>query len=120
MTLENTLSHINGAHDRIVELQRNLVCRRAVGPENGGEGELEKTKYLEGFLKQIGCPLPERIDAPDNRAPSGVRPNLLVTIPGPIEVLSNMLSETIDGVLFQEFAVGEGPNPIWVGSSYCH
>ncbi|MDK2463236.1 MAG: M20 family metallo-hydrolase [Candidatus Korarchaeota archaeon] len=54
----------------------------AIGPENGGEGELEKAKYIESILRDIGIPKIERFDARDDRVPSGIRPNLIAKIPG--------------------------------------
>ncbi|MDR1748798.1 MAG: M20 family metallo-hydrolase, partial [Spirochaetaceae bacterium] len=48
----------------------------------GGEGEFEKCKALEKWLEKNGFTGVERFDAPDPRVPSGVRPTLVVTIPG--------------------------------------
>jgi succinyl-diaminopimelate desuccinylase len=64
-----------------VELETELCKRPAVSPDSGGEGELEKCEFLEGWLKSHGVTRLERCDAPDPRARSGVRPNLIATIP---------------------------------------
>jgi succinyl-diaminopimelate desuccinylase len=58
-----------------------LTKRPAVAPESGGEGELDKCLFLEGWLKAHGISQLERYDAPDSRAKGGVRPNLIATIP---------------------------------------
>jgi succinyl-diaminopimelate desuccinylase len=65
-----------------VELQGELTRRPAVSPDSGGEGELEKCEFLEGWLKAHGITQLERFDAPDKNAKGGVRPNLVATIPG--------------------------------------
>jgi succinyl-diaminopimelate desuccinylase len=68
-----------------VELETELCKRPAVSPESGGEGELKKCRFLEGWLKSHGITALERYDAPDSRARGGVRPNLIATIPGKAE-----------------------------------
>jgi succinyl-diaminopimelate desuccinylase len=54
----------------------------AVGPDNGGEGELERAKYLEELLLDTGFREIRRLDARDPRAKGGVRPNLLARLYG--------------------------------------
>ena len=66
----------------MVELQAELTRRPALGPENGGEGEWEKARFLEDYLQKVGLPEPEHYDSPDERVPEGTRPNLAVHIPG--------------------------------------
>ena len=68
-----------------VELETELCKRPAVSPESGGEGELDKCRFLEGWLKDHGITRLERYDAPDRRAKGGVRPSLIATIPGKAE-----------------------------------
>lgn len=74
--------YIEGSRDLAVELQRELTRRPALSPESGGVGELDKVNYLEGWLRAQGITQLERHDAPDSRVPSGIRPNLVATIPG--------------------------------------
>ncbi|MEJ5188174.1 M20 family metallo-hydrolase [Treponema sp. J25] len=74
--------YIAGSRDLVVELQRELTRRPALSPESGGGGELDKVTYLEGWLRAHGITQLERHDAPDSRVPSGIRPNLVATIPG--------------------------------------
>lgn len=58
------------------------MCRiPALDPSSDGDGELEKVKWLEALLGELGLPF-ERVDAPDERVSSGIRPNLLVRVPG--------------------------------------
>ncbi|MDR2601945.1 MAG: M20 family metallo-hydrolase [Spirochaetaceae bacterium] len=66
----------------VVELETELTARRAVSPEAGGEGELEKADFLFNWLRNAGFSVLERHDAPDPRAKGGVRPNLIATLEG--------------------------------------
>jgi succinyl-diaminopimelate desuccinylase len=79
---EKILDHIRKSEALAVELETELCKRPAVSPESGGEGELEKCRFLEGWLKDHGVTALERYDAPDSRAKGGVRPSLIATIPG--------------------------------------
>ena len=65
-----------------VELESLLTSHPALAPESGGEGELAKCQALEEKLRELGFANFEHIDAADSRVPSGVRPNLIVTVPG--------------------------------------
>jgi succinyl-diaminopimelate desuccinylase len=75
-------SRIDELEKTAVELETELCKRPAVSPDSGGEGELDKCLFLEGWLKDHGLTHLERLDAPDPRARGGVRPNLIATIPG--------------------------------------
>ncbi|HON59239.1 MAG TPA: M20 family metallo-hydrolase [Smithella sp.] len=66
----------------MIELQTALCAAPAIGPENGGEGEFLKAKLLEERLVKFGFPKIFRFDAPDDRVPSKIRPNLVVKING--------------------------------------
>ncbi|MDR2478953.1 MAG: M20 family metallo-hydrolase [Treponema sp.] len=79
---ERIFSYIDEALPLAVELETELTKRPAVSPDSGGEGELDKCVFLESWLRSHGLTRLERFDAPDPRAKGGVRPNLIVTIPG--------------------------------------
>jgi succinyl-diaminopimelate desuccinylase len=79
---ERIYDYIDKNEALAVELETELTGRPAVSPESGGEGELAKCEFLEGWLKKRGITRLERYDAPDPRARGGVRPNLIATIPG--------------------------------------
>lgn len=66
----------------MVELERILTAQKALAPESGGDGELAKVTVLENYLKANGITRLERFDAKDSRVSSGIRPNLIATIPG--------------------------------------
>lgn len=65
----------------MIDLQRELVSRNAVGPENGGPGEGAKAAYLKGLLESWGLKV-DNYPAPDVEVPEGERPNLVAYLPG--------------------------------------
>jgi succinyl-diaminopimelate desuccinylase len=71
------------------ELETELTRRPAVSPASGGEGELDKCEFLEGWLRARGISALERYDAPDPAAKGGVRPNLIATLPGAADSAAN-------------------------------
>jgi succinyl-diaminopimelate desuccinylase len=75
-------SWIDEALPVAVELETELTKRPAVSPESGGEGELDKCVFLEGWLRSQGLTRLERYDAADSRASGGLRPNLIAALPG--------------------------------------
>jgi len=79
---EKIFSYIENSTGLAVELETELCKRPAISPESGGEGELDKCEFLEGWLAAQGIDKLERYDAPDPRARGGVRPSLVATIPG--------------------------------------
>ena len=80
--IQNIFDFISSSKDEMVKLQTLLTSKQALGPESGGQGELEKCLALETWLKENNFTDVKRYDAPDTRVESGIRPNLLVTIPG--------------------------------------
>ncbi|HHU36741.1 MAG TPA: M20 family metallo-hydrolase [Treponema sp.] len=83
MTEQETIKKwLSGQRENMVSLQTKLTACQALAPESGGDGELRKCELLEKELAALGFPAGERFDAPDSRVPSGIRPNLIVTIPG--------------------------------------
>jgi succinyl-diaminopimelate desuccinylase len=78
---EDILAHVAGYGQQIIEAQRQLVAVPALGPTNGGQGELAKAELLQGWLADLGLAV-ERVDAPDPRVEAGFRPNLVATLEG--------------------------------------
>lgn len=68
--------------DKVIEYQTAMTAIPALGPDNGGTGEMAKARYLEGILRGLGCRDIVHIDAPDPRVPDGVRPNIAARFPG--------------------------------------
>ncbi|MDR2767070.1 MAG: M20 family metallo-hydrolase [Treponema sp.] len=82
MMKEKIFAYIDNAEALAVELETELCKRPAISPESGGEGELDKAEFLEGWLKEHGLTPIERYDAADSRAKGGVRPSLVASVPG--------------------------------------
>ena len=80
--LSPLLRWLDQRQDRVATLQGDLTAFRALGPENGGEGELAKALYIEDCLRACGVSDIRRLDAADPRVPSGLRPNVVARIPG--------------------------------------
>lgn len=75
-------NRINAYEEDVVAFQTELVACPALGPVNGGQGELQKTLIVEEWLKKLSPDEMIRIDAPDSRVESGIRPNLLAMFKG--------------------------------------
>ncbi|MFW6112818.1 MAG: M20 family metallo-hydrolase [Thermodesulfobacteriota bacterium] len=67
--------------EEMINLQRELVSRVAVGPDQGGPGEGEKAAFLEELLTGWGLRV-DNYPAPDPRVAGGGRPNLVAWLPG--------------------------------------
>ena len=68
--------------DYVLDVQKNLVCRPALGPDNGGDGEMDKAEYVLSCVEDIGVDRVISLDAPDERVPGGKRPNVAAIIDG--------------------------------------
>ncbi|MFZ2397415.1 MAG: M20 family metallo-hydrolase [Smithella sp.] len=73
---------IDSYREAMIELQIALCAFSAVGPENGGDGELLKANFLKNRLLQMGFKNFRHYDAKDQRVSSGIRPNFITTIEG--------------------------------------
>lgn len=73
---------IDSYRDAMIELQKGLCAIPAIGPENGGDGELLKAVYLKEQLIELGFRQFRHYDASDPRVSSNRRPNFITTIAG--------------------------------------
>ncbi|MFP4169015.1 MAG: M20 family metallo-hydrolase [Desulfonatronovibrionaceae bacterium] len=71
-----------GQRNYVLQVQKSLVSRPALGPDNGGDGEMDKAEYVLSCLEDIGMDRILRLDAPDSRVTAGKRPNLAAFIQG--------------------------------------
>ena len=81
-TFNDEMTNIESLEDEMVQLLIDLCSIPAIDPASGGEGELDKAVFLEERLRQMGFSDIERLDVPEEGAKGGVRPNIIVTIPG--------------------------------------
>ena len=79
---QELLSSLDGQSERAFHLQSAFTSMQALGPGNNGKGEQAKADYIEDWLRLHGINHIEHLDAPDDRVPSGKRPNLIARIPG--------------------------------------
>lgn len=82
---EKIFKAIDALEPEMLETLSRLIAIPAVGPGGGGEGEYDKARCLEGIIGGLGFGKPELYDSPDPEAKGGVRPNLVVKIPGKTE-----------------------------------
>lgn len=75
-------SRIDAFKKAMIQLQIDLCALPALSPENGGDGEYLKAIFLRDFLLRCGFVNFRECPAPDNRVSSGLRPNILVHLPG--------------------------------------
>ena len=73
---------IDSYEEAMIEMQIALTAIPALSPDNGGDGEDEKSRYIISFLRRLGFSGIKEINAPDSRVSSGIRPNIIVNVPG--------------------------------------
>lgn len=80
--LENMFSFLDGCPQQVIDWQKELTCRPALGPENGGTGEELKAAWISGELARLGLGDITQHPCRDERVPCGYRPNISARIPG--------------------------------------
>ncbi|MEM2870509.1 MAG: M20 family metallo-hydrolase [Thermoplasmata archaeon] len=80
--LAKVSERIQAWESEMVECLCALVGMPAISPREGGEGEGRKAEYLEGMLRGWGFSEIAHYDAPDDKAPGGKRPNIVVRLRG--------------------------------------
>lgn len=76
------MARIESYRQQMIDLQVALTAIPALAPENGGDGEYDKARFLLEFLAAGGFEDVLVVNAPDERVSSGVRPSIIVRIPG--------------------------------------
>jgi len=82
MDVKRLFQEIENSREDMIELLSGLIERPAISPESGGDGEAVKAAFIADWLRKNGFPAPEHYDAADPGAKGGIRPNLVVRIPG--------------------------------------
>ncbi|NLI74559.1 MAG: M20 family metallo-hydrolase [Euryarchaeota archaeon] len=75
--LEDLLSTVENYRDEMIEEMKTMLRIPAMGPENGGEGELERSKFIEGLVRRCGFQEVEVYNSPDDRVESKIRPSVI-------------------------------------------
>ena len=78
----NIVRRIDTYRDDMIKLQKALTAIPAVGPANGGDGEMLKAQLLKQLLIDMGFRSFQHFDAPDSTVSSGLRPNFFTSLEG--------------------------------------
>jgi succinyl-diaminopimelate desuccinylase len=79
---ERITKRIDSYTDEMIQLQIKLTAIPALAPDNGGDGEKRKAQFLSTVLHELGFNDINEYSAPDERVTSGIRPNIVATVPG--------------------------------------
>ena len=82
MKMNAVYEKIESMRDDMVNALCSIIRIPAISPKSGGEGEAKKAELITRMLNDIGFDSIERYDAPDNSAPTGVRPNIVARMKG--------------------------------------
>ena len=103
---------IDGYQDAVIQLQRDLTKRVALGPLNGGTGEHEKMAFIHQLLRSMKPDLIQEIQAPDEKAQDGYRPNLVARWEG-------LQKDSTVWILAHADIVPPGNLSLWECDPYC-
>ncbi|MBI2076972.1 MAG: M20 family metallo-hydrolase [Euryarchaeota archaeon] len=81
----------------MVDFLSGLIRIPALGPKNGGDGEMKKARWLAKYCEDHGFKV-EWFNAPCKDVTDGVRPNLLVRVPGKVHTRALWIMSHIDVV----------------------
>ncbi len=104
-------TRIDGYRDEIIDLQRELTARVALGPQNGGSGEHEKIAFIMDLVEKLGPSELRIVKAPDAKAQDQYRPNLIALWEG-------ASAEKTVWVLSHADIVPPGNPDLWDGDPY--
>ncbi len=80
---EKLQTRIDSYADEAIRIQREITAIPALAPENGGDGEWEKSRVLLSYIQnQLKFDEILEFNAPDDRVESGQRPNIVARIKG--------------------------------------
>lgn len=109
--LEGVYKRVDSFRPEIIEMQRELTSRPALGLENGGSGEHDKADYVKEQLSFLKPDSLYEIHAPDERAANGYRPNLVAVWKGRQEGKAVWVLSHLD-------IVPPGDLSLWTGDPY--
>jgi succinyl-diaminopimelate desuccinylase len=80
--LRKLSKRVDSYRDDMVAFQKELTAVVALGPENQGEGEWKRARFLIEKIKSFGLSEITEYNSNDDRVPEGTRPNLVVRLAG--------------------------------------
>ncbi|KQM11116.1 hypothetical protein AOA80_10340 [Methanomassiliicoccales archaeon RumEn M1] len=75
--LNDLLDSVEGYRDEMIKEMTAMLRIPAMGPENGGEGEFDRARFIEGLVRRCGFQDVETYDALDERVKLKVRPSVI-------------------------------------------
>ena len=109
--MKEVFEKIEKNRDLIIQLQRELTKRVAIGPENGGDGEYDKVVYVKNLLKELAPDSLYEIKAPDKRVRIGFRSNLIAE-------WKARFSDSVIWFITHSDVVPPGDLSLWGGDPY--
>lgn len=82
MEFQEVTRRIEELTEESVAFLARICSIPALGPDNQGTGEMEKYLVLREAVRALSPDLEEEVNAPDDRVPDGIRPNLLAVFHG--------------------------------------
>lgn len=80
--MEEIFEKIDEMEDEMKDSLMEMIKIPAIGPDNDGEGEKERAKFIAQLIDDFGFDSIEGYDAEDERVPGGKRPNIVATKEG--------------------------------------
>ncbi len=80
--MDQLLATVEDYRDEMISEMSAMLRIPAMGPENGGQGEQERARFIEDLLRRFGFEDVRVHEAPDPRVASGVRPSVLAVRKG--------------------------------------
>ncbi len=108
---EKISRRIDSWRGEMIKLQAGLTAIPAISPLSGGDGELAKALFLQDVISDMGFEDITRIDAPDQAAAGGCRPNIIAKISG-------SQSHPASWVLTHLDVVPPGEASLWSGDPF--
>lgn len=94
--MKNLSQNVENLRNEMIVFLTEMCRIRAIAPESGGDGEVERASFILMQLSRLGFDNVQVIEAKDPRVSAGYRPNIIVTIPGsdkklpPVWVITHM------------------------------
>jgi succinyl-diaminopimelate desuccinylase len=80
--LERVVARIESYRKDMIDFQKELTAVVALGPENQGEGEWKRARFLMEKIRSFGLTDISEYNSKDDRVAEGTRPNLVIRLPG--------------------------------------
>jgi succinyl-diaminopimelate desuccinylase len=81
-SVDKLLASVEAYRELMINEMNAMLRIPAMGPENGGEGEFERARFVEGLVRRSGFTDVEAYDSLDERVKLKVRPNIIARSKG--------------------------------------